>query len=76
MPDGGWTADFKTNALVLRKIVKPDASFYYLGLFEVTRGQWERVFGASFSSADDPISGRSYANILHSLRACTKLGIL
>ena len=67
-PAGGWTDEYKTTKLVLRRI--PGGSFtmgsptnelgrwdeeaphpvtltkdYYLGVFEVTQRQWERVMG-------------------------------
>lgn len=60
MPQGGWTAEYKTKKLVLRRVEPgpavlvgqgPDqrrtsvSSSYYLGVFEVTQGQWEQVMG-------------------------------
>ncbi len=68
VPEGGWTDDFKTSKLVLRRI--PAGTFtmgspegevgresdetqhqvtltqpFYVGVFEVTQKQWERVMG-------------------------------
>ena len=68
MPPGGWTEEYKTTKLVLRRI--PAGSFtmgspagelgrdgdepqhavtltkdFYIGVFEVTQKQWERVMG-------------------------------
>ena len=67
-PDGGWTDEYKTTKLALRRI--PGGAFamgsptnelgrwdeevphavtlskdYYIGVFEVTQRQWERVMG-------------------------------
>ena len=59
MPKGGWSDEYKTTKLVLRRIepgafemgapggkkrVEIDKSFY-LGVFEVTQKQWELVMG-------------------------------
>lgn len=55
VPKGGWTDEYKTTKLVLRKI--PGKQFY-AGVFEVTQKQWELVMG------DKPvakgISGSAY----------------
>jgi uncharacterized repeat protein (TIGR02543 family) len=75
LPAGGWTDDYKTDKLVLRKI--PAGTFtmgspkdelgrhssnnetqhqvtltrpYYIGVFELTQKQWERVMGSNPSS--------------------------
>ena len=60
MPKGGWSDEYKTTKLVLRRIEpgKPVlvgrgseqrrtsvSEPYYLGVFEVTQGQWEQVMG-------------------------------
>lgn len=60
MPKGGWSDEYKTTKLVLRRIEpgKPVlvgrgggqrrtsvSKPYYLGVFEVTQGQWEQVMG-------------------------------
>jgi len=72
VPPGGWTAEYKTNRLVLRKIIAdtftmgsptneagraPGGSedqqvvtltnHFYLGVFEVTEGQWKRILSAA-----------------------------
>ena len=56
IPSGGWTDEYKTSKLVLRKI--PAGSFmmggtvettiskpFHIGIFEVTQRQWELVMG-------------------------------
>ena len=55
VPSGGWTDEYKTTKLVLRKIVpgsiptheatitKP----YYIGVFEVTQRQYELIMGSN-----------------------------
>ena len=55
VPKGGWTDEYKTTKLVLRKI--PGKQFY-AGVFEVTQKQWELVMGGKpiaqiTSSVDD-----------------------
>lgn len=42
VPKGGWTDEYKTTKLVLRKI--PGKQFY-AGVFEVTQKQWDLVMG-------------------------------
>ena len=44
VPEGGWTDEYKTTKLVLRRIDSGD-SVYYIGVFEVTQRQWELVMG-------------------------------
>ena len=59
-PEGGWTDDYKTAKLVLRRIepgtygIGSGASIavtltraFYVGIFEVTQRQWELVTGAN-----------------------------
>ena len=78
VPAGGWTADHKTNSLVLRKIVESPSSYYYIGVFEVTKGQWERVTGVPFTPSDFPITGRSLTTIQNTFidTLTVKTGIL
>ncbi len=72
VPAGGWTAEYKTNRLVLRKITADTftmgsptgeagravdgsedqqevalTNHFYLGVFEVTEGQWKRILSAA-----------------------------
>jgi len=72
VPPGGWTAEYKTNRLVLRKITADTftmgsptneagramdgsedpqevtlTNHFYLGVFEVTEGQWRRILSAA-----------------------------
>lgn len=57
-PPGGWTDDDRTTKLVLRKIPAGTdvlgryvlTEDFYCGVFEVTRGQYERVMGVCPSS--------------------------
>ena len=54
-PKGGWSEEYKTTKLVLRKItsgdVKPLGKYititedYYVGVFEVTQAQWQAIMG-------------------------------
>jgi formylglycine-generating enzyme required for sulfatase activity len=92
-PDGGWTDEYKTTKLVLRRI--PAGTFamgsptnelgrhddepqhevtlssdYYIGVFEVTQKQWERVMGnwpSCFANAayreSRPVENVSYSDI-------------
>lgn len=73
MPEGGWTDEYKTTKLVLRKCPKgrdpTDASAYeiskefYAGVFEVTQKQWELVMGTNpshFSGDTKPVESVSY----------------
>ena len=77
MPKGGWTDEYKTDKLVLRRIepgtfmmgspedelgrgrdeVQHEVTLtkaYYIGVFEVTQKQWERVMGEWPSSFRNP----------------------
>ena len=84
MPKGGWSDEYKTTKLVLRRVEpgKPVlvgwgggqrrtsvSEPYYLGVFEVTQGQWEQVIGTrpSFWRGKDyrkrPVECVSYSTI-------------
>ena len=62
VPAGGWTDEYKTTKLVLRKITagkmpRTDVDItltkdYYVGVFEVTQRQWELVMGDNPSNFD------------------------
>lgn len=91
VPANGWTDEFKTYKLVLRRI--PAGTFimgsmatnttkhqvtltepFYIGVFEVTQKQWERVIGtwpSSFTNAScresRPVERVSYNDIRGSL---------
>lgn len=53
VPKGGWTDEYKTTKLVLRKIPAGQdplgrytiSKDFYIGIFEVTQKQWELVMG-------------------------------
>ncbi len=93
MPKGGWTEEYKTDKLVLRRIGpgtfnmgSPEdeeghgdnerqhevtlTKTFYIGVFEVTQKQWERVMGdwpSHFNDANyrdsHPVESVSYENI-------------
>ena len=45
MPTGGWTDEYKTRKIALRRIDAPSGGVYYAGVFEVTEAQWANVMG-------------------------------
>lgn len=71
IPDGGWTDDYKTNKIVLRRVdpgrvmtgCKKNgnerevviSNAYYLGVFEVTQAQYEKIQGANPSYWENPL---------------------
>ena len=76
VPAGGWTDEYKTTKLVLRKITagkmpRTDVDItltkdYYVGVFEVTQKQWELVNGTNPSRLKGdtlPVENVSYNNI-------------
>ncbi len=74
VPDGGWTDEYKTTKLVLRKITAgkmPGRNItltknYYVGVFEITQKQWELVMGSNPSYFDGdtlPVETVSYNDI-------------
>ena len=76
VPVGGWTDEYKTTKLVLRKITagkmpRTDIDLtltkdYYVGVFEVTQTQWELVMGSnpsSFYGDTSPVEQVSYNDI-------------
>lgn len=73
VPEGGWTDEYKTTKLVLRRIPAGQDPLgrytltkdFYAGIFEVTEEQWNLVMGKSGSSYKGPDApkGVSYNNI-------------
>ena len=74
MPSSGWSNEYKTTKLVLRKITAgkmPGRNItltkdYYVGVFEVTQKQWELVNGTNPSNLEGdtlPVENVSYNNI-------------
>jgi len=79
VPAGGWTNDlaYVTNKLVLRKIVETNGTFYYMGVFELTRGQLNCLRGTSYSDPQLPVTGAQHPYTDGSLNeALQKSGLL
>ena len=79
VPAGGWTNDlaYVTNKLVLRKIVETNGTFYYMGVFELTRGQLTCLKGTSYSNPRLPVTGAQHPYTDGSLNeALQKSGLL
>ena len=49
VPDGGWSDDYKTDKIVLRRIDGTNG-VYYAGVFEVTEAQWDKVMSGTSTS--------------------------
>ena len=70
VPEGGWTDEYKTTKLVLRRIPAGQDPLgrytltkdFYAGIFEVTEEQWNLVMGDKRNYYDSPI-GASYNTI-------------
>ena len=45
-PAGGWSDEYKTDRIVLRRIDGTNG-VYYAGVFEITEAQWARVMGGT-----------------------------
>lgn len=69
-PEGGWAKEYKTQKLVLRRIGAGSFKMqgmmtttiskpFYMGVFEVTQGQWELVMGSNPCSST-PNCGPAY----------------
>lgn len=61
VPDGGWSDDYKTNKIVLRRIEGTDG-IYYAGVFLITDAQWDKVMGGT-STSTKPIVDITYNSI-------------
>ena len=55
VPDGGWSDDYKTDKIVLRRIEGTNG-VYYAGIFEVTEAQWAKVMGGTSTSMKPQVS--------------------
>ncbi len=53
-PKNGWSDEYKTNKLVLRRIDASDGTTYYAGVFEVTEAQWYKVMGGDATTSTKP----------------------
>ena len=76
-PKGGWSDEFRTNKIVLRRIAPgsfeymPGRSFkiskpFYIGIFEVTQAQYEMIMKANpseFKGGMRPVEKVSYIDI-------------
>ena len=69
IPDGGWTDEYKTTKLVLRRI-EPDGETlkkpYYIGVFETTRMQYALIAGQELPDAETstlPAANVSYMDL-------------
>ena len=71
VPEGGWTDEYKTTKLVLRRIPAGQDPLgrytltkdFYAGIFEVTERQWDLVMGNKLGSDYDVPKETSYNNI-------------
>lgn len=67
VPAGGWTDEYKTKKIVLRRCPAGEDPLgrytitkdFYAGVFEVTEAQWANVMGGS-SSSTKPVSSSYY----------------
>ena len=59
VPTGGWTDEYKTRKIALRRIDAP-SGVYYAGVFEVTEAQWANVMGGGWSPSTRPKAAVSY----------------
>ena len=49
IPDGGWSDEYKTNNIVLRRIDGTNG-VYYAGIFQITEAQWDKLMGGTSAS--------------------------
>ena len=61
VPDGGWSDEYKTDKIVLRRIDGTDG-VYYAGVFQITAAQWDKVMGGT-STSTNPKNNVSYNTI-------------
>ena len=64
VPTGGWTDEYKTRKIVLRRIDAPSGGVYYAGVFEVSEAQWANVMGGVSAVGTRPKTAASY-NAIH-----------
>ncbi len=63
VPKGGWTDEYKTKKLVLRRI--PDKELY-AGVFEMTQYQWRLISGknpSKFTGETLPVENLTYSDV-------------
>ncbi len=61
IPNGGWSDEYKTDKIVLRRIDGTDG-VYYAGVFQITQAQWDKVMGGT-STSTNPKNSVSYNSI-------------
>lgn len=62
VPNGGWSDDYKTDKIVLRRI-EGTGGIYYAGVFQITDAQWDKVMGGTSNSIYPPKNCASYSSI-------------
>lgn len=91
-PSCGWTDEYKTTKIVLRYIepgtFKMNGSYdvaltnpYFMGVFEVSRKQYDLVTGATLSHSSDgrqPVSSKSWNAVKDDfiVKLCNKTGLV
>ena len=66
-PSGGWSDDYKTKKIVLRRIDSA-SGVYYAGVFQITQAQWAYVMGEGDKTSKSPKNGVSYIDIRGSVK--------
>ncbi len=61
VPEEGWSSEYKTDKIVLRRIDGTNG-VYYAAVFEVTEAQWDKVMGGTSTSVK-PKADVSYEKI-------------
>ena len=77
VPKGGWSDEYKTKKMVLRKIAPGSFEYlrgksfkitkpFYIGVFEVTQNQYEKVMGRKNNRSKSKGNMRPVANVSYS----------